>query len=537
MPNSAPNLGQPVAPGIALGPAAAQAAIPLTPVTPQPGISLGAGNQSPPPPAAPAQDPYFSQYAPNIAQTLTDLYQNGQATKQTVQQQPEKEPGKVGLFGSALASLVASAKATGPLIAATWDVLNGNTADEQVRKENAAKDLTAPVLGYKPLNAMNNEEALGTGAEAAAVGAGFVTGGAATGAIFGGANALENDGSARQVIEGAGLGAAGGQVLDMAAPYIGKYAGAIGGKAMDLIPEGVKSTLGALADKIVPDAFTSGTLKDLVNKYAPSVSKLFTSSASAEQGASDALSNFTAGLGKASNLRNTLGQEMADLSGALTEQFPDATINLNTKQVQAIQQAAQKAAISLPDFMDVAGTATIGKDDVTAELGSKLPGLDLTIEQAQQLGTSLNQAYEKGYVESVYGDLRDTVRTQLNDSHAGLGTVYDQMYETASKGYTALETLDDIFNSKNRSPNASDISNSIGKIQKLSSDPQSQKILQTVLQNFKDTTGVDLTTEANAIDAAGKIKSPLLKRAALAVAKQLPYVGSAIAIGHDVFGK
>jgi hypothetical protein len=213
---------------------------------------------------------------------------------------------------------------------------------------------------------------------------------------------------------------------------------------------------------------------------------------------------------------------MDDLSGALTEQFPEAKITLNASQVEAIQTAAQKAGISLPKFMTTASEASVAGEDVTAELGQKVPAIDLNISQAQQLGTSLNQAYEKGYIENVYGDLRQTIRTQLNESHPGLGTVYDQMYETASTGYRAIESLDNIFNAKpGKTLDSTNIKNYISTIQDQLNDPTQKPILQNILSKFKTATGVDLSGETQAVASAANIKDPLARRAAKAVVSML----------------
>ncbi len=511
-----PNLGQPGAGGIPLPVQQAPAGQPmLTPPTTG-GSPAMTGN------GTPGVSPLYQQFMDSAGQA-GQLAQNWQ-TSQTSDN--GSNGGKVGLFGSGLASLVASAKATGPLIAATWDVLTGNTEGANAHAANAQKDLTDPVLGYKPLSAMNNEEALGTAGEAVAIGAAPVAP-VLSGAAFGASNAMQNNEGVGGVAGEAALGAIGGKVADMAAPYLGKVAGA----AADLLPQGIKDAVGGavsklvdtatpLLDKIVPDAATSGALKDAVETYAPNVSKLFMSSA--EPATQSAFSDWTAGQAKITGLGKTLGQEMDDLSGALTEQFPEAKITLNASQVEAIQTAAQKAGISLPKFMTTASEASVAGEDVTAELGQKVPAIDLNISQAQQLGTSLNQAYEKGYIENVYGDLRQTIRTQLNESHPGLGTVYDQMYETASTGYRAIESLDNIFNAKpGKTLDSTNIKNYISTIQDQLNDPTQKPILQNILSKFKTATGVDLSGETQAVASAANIKDPLARRAAKAVVSML----------------
>jgi len=386
---------------------------------------------------------------------------------------------------------------------------------------------------------MNNEEALGTAGEAAAIGAAGAGAPVLSGALFGGSNAMQNNQNVGGVLTEAGIGAVAGKALDVAAPYISKVAGAI-------IPEGVKTAVSALVDKatplldkIVPDAVTSGTLKDAVETYAPNIGKLFMSSAG--QAGDEGLSAWGSGQVKITALRSTLGQEMDDLSGALTDQFPEAKITLTASQVQAYKAAAEKAGIALPEFMNTASTVSAAGQDVTAEIGEKIASVDLDISQAQKLGSAFNQgnAYQKSYVQSVAQDLRQRIINQLNDSHAGLGTVFGQMYETASTGYQALDSIDNIFNTKGEAVNSTDIKGYIKTLQDQINDPTQKPILQQILSKVKTSTGLDLSSKTNAVASAAKIKDPILRRAAKAtinlLAKNVGWIGAAVGLHEHLF--
>lgn len=542
-----PNLGQAGAPGIPL-PNTIPQGVPLSPAAPAPAQPMPSSPA--PTPAAPSA-PSQPQISPLYQQFMDSAGQSAQLAKSTQAGQsatPTPQRGWIqDLLGPELTGLVSagrSLEATPDVLSAVGDAITGDKVDEQMRLEKANATMKKSVGGVRPLADLNNEEALGLAAQTAGQGA-MVLGAPAIGVgLQSAGNAMQSDKGPVQVIIDGLVGAVAGKVGDAILPVLGNAAGA----AYDaVVPEAAKTAIGGLADsagsalqslgnkisptlaKLIPDKATSDILTPLLNKISPTISKLFVSSADA--GADDALSTYLSGLKKAVNLRTTLGQEMDDLSGALTEQFPDAKINLNASQVQAIKTAAEKAGIALPKFLNAASSATIAGEDVTAEIGEKLPGVDLTISQAQELGTSLNQAYGKGYIENVYDDLRQTVRTSLNNAQPGLGTVYDQMYQTASQGYTALDSLDDIFNTKNKSLNASDLNNAIAKIQELASKPQGGKILSTVLDNFKATTGVDLSSEVEAVNAAGNIKDPLARRAANVVINLLKQHGGAVVGG------
>jgi hypothetical protein len=475
-----------------------------------------------------------SSVSPLYQQFIASAGQAGQLAQNfpSAQTAPASQQGWIqDILGPELSAVASGARglqATPDVLEAAGDTIIGNGQGAAAHEQAANTTMASPIGNVKTFKGMNNEELLGAATQTA--GQGLMLGGAPAAASFGaqaGGSAMQNDKGPVQVIKQGLIGAIGGKLGEAVAPYAGKALGAaysavvpqaaqdIIGGAADAVSGGLQKLSQAISptlDKLIPDKTTSNILTPLLDKVSPTISKMFTSSAG--EAADSSISNVLSANGKAINLRTTLGSELTDMSDTLTQQFPDAKVTLNASQVQAIQNAATKAGISLPKFMDTAATASIAGEDVTSSVGEKIPSIDLTISQAQELGTSLNQAYEKGYVESVYGDLRQTVRDSLNTAQPGLGTVYDQMYETASKGFRALDSLSDIFNTKPGAVTATDLNGSIAKIQNLSSTPQGQKILQMTMDNFKATTGVDLSTETNAVAAAGKIKDPLVRRAA-----------------------
>lgn len=550
-PITIPNVGQQGAAGIPLSVQSAPTGQPtLTPPTPfaTAPAELAAGAT---PAGASGTSPLYQQFL-DSAGAAGQMASNWQSSQTPSTATPPAQRGwlqdLIGPELSAAAGGIRAIQATPDVLEMAGDAIKGNSAGAAAHKANADATLAKPIGNVKTFAGMKNEELLGAAAQVAGQGATLVGAPGIGFGLQGAGNAMQDDKGPVQVITDGLLGALAGKAGEAIAPVAGKvlgaaYDAAVPQAAQDAISGVGGKILGGLQNlsptlaKLVPDKMTTDIVTPILDKYAPTVSKLFTSSAT--DAGEAGFANWTAGQTKITALRSTLGAEMDDLSTALTKQFPDATINLNTSQVKAIQTAATKAGLSLPDFMDVVNTVQVGGEDVTAELGNRLPGVNLTISQAQELGTSLNKAYEKGYVESVYDDLRQSVRTSLNDAHPGLGTVYDQMYHTASTGYQAIDSLDNIFNAKGKTLDSTNINGYISTIQNQLNDPAQKPVLQQILNTFKTSTGVDLSSETNAVAAAGNIKDPLAKRAAKGligiIAKDGGWIATGIGLAKHLF--
>jgi hypothetical protein len=210
---------------------------------------------------------------------------------------------------------------------------------------------------------------------------------------------------------------------------------------------------------------------------------------------SDALSNYKGAFDNVKGYQKAIGEAFADDAKALVADNPGMVLKFTPAQAQDLSYLAEKFHFNLTD-VPIEKAAIDGLNPV----------------EVQKLSTQLNKYWTKPEVETFYQGLRDAASESF-------GPQFDSIYSNYTDQIRGVQSLHDIFNTSNKAPTASDISRAITTIQRLGSNEQSQAILQNVLDNFKQLSGIDLTNQVSAIQAVNKVNNPTLKKAAVKVAK------------------
>jgi len=357
----------------------------------------------------------------------------------------------------------------------TPQILSGDQA-------GAAATMAKPMFGVKTLAGMNNEEALGTAAKAASflapmVPGGILAEGAVGGGAFSGGEAMTQNASTNQVVGATALGAAGG---------------AVAGK--------------------------------LLSKVAP---LLMGSTENAGQDV--ALNAYKSGFKSVEDFQKGLGQEFTNGAKVITEAAPDKGIPLTVENINQLQTIASQNGVKLPTSLQT---------DLSELGGGKFgpvktaPLVNINASETQDLLTALGKKrFVSGTVNTPVQDMIDTIRGQAKTT---FGQEFEDLYSSYATKSDAVKSLSDVFDvsGKTAQTTTTEKLTQIKNISEYLNDKTKAPIFKDTLANFKDVSGIDLTSQTKVIAAANKIKNPLVKQAFLTTMKIAGFGAAADIAGH-----
>lgn len=237
-----------------------------------------------------------------------------------------------------------------------------------------------------PMNAEDVKKDVGRGIETAALGLGSPV---AAGAAFGAGSSLEqgNNLLSGQTALQAGLGAVGGKVLDVAAPYIGKAASAI-------TPKFLKETGSAVGEAATP-------VVDAVSDFAKNTKILPDAVSGAVNKGADLVDSVPGRIGGA--IAEQYGGAGADLKNQALSDVSKALGNSGKKSAGVLAGLDKKRLGGLETLYDEAPNIT-----VTGENGSAIPYDPTTSTLSQDVEALANAK------KNVYSTIEKTVSEATN---------------------------------------------------------------------------------------------------------------------------
>lgn len=193
-----------------------------------------------------------------------------------------------------------------------------------------------------------------------------------------------------------------------------------------------------------------------------------------------------------SDFKNDLGTTFQKGAADIAKVNPNLRLNLSDEQLNSLNALKDSKSFSLPDYLRVGKTAPGDISGIT-----KYGSLDPV--QAQDLIRQLNKStfLEKGSgvaVDQSKIGLTNEIKSAANEA---FGKPFQKLYSDYSAGSNAVEKISDIVNiDKNATP--SDVNKSLTAIQKLGKTPEGRIILQNAINEFKNTSGIDLTDPVKA---------------------------------------
>lgn len=270
---------------------------------------------------------------------------------------------------------------------------------------------------------------------------------------------------------------------------------------------GVVGTVGGAMETI------KGT-SNIWDKAYNSPSAIDVASQARDSAAQSGVSSLQEMTGQVGDFKNDLGTSFRQGAENIEKTNPDMKLTLSHDQIDALNTLKNNKSFSLPDYLKKTSPGFGSSDIADVEKG----GISLTPTQAQDLITQLNKSTftEKASglaVDQTKIGLTNEIKAGAKQAFGGENSPWSKVYSDYAKGSQAVEKISDIVNlDKNATP--SDVNKSLSSILKLSKSPEGKIILQNAINEFKQTSGIDLTkgTEAisqildkqEALDAASK---------------------------------
>jgi hypothetical protein len=328
-----------------------------------------------------------------------------------------------------------------------------------------------------------------------------------------GAGGLVDNGVLKGAVAGAeagGLGA-GGNALQADKPTAGGVlkatgegaaAGAVIGGAIPAAAEGIKAGQSAFAD------LASQPETPAIPKTSPLTDAETARTQAGKQGV-QALQSMNDQVG---GFKSKLGTDFQQGATNIEQANPGGKLNLTTQQLSNLNALKENKSFVLPKYLesDTAaidnGTGKFGNVKLSPaaqaefEAAGKSTQASLSPTQAQDLITQLNKSTFKETSAGLQVDQQRIALTNEIKSAASkaFGPEWDKVYSNYSQGINAVQKLDDIV-TLDKNATASDVNSSLNSILKLGKTPEGKIILQNALDEFKITTGIDLSQPTQAI--------------------------------------
>lgn len=209
--------------------------------------------------------------------------------------------------------------------------------------------------------------------------------------------------------------------------------------------------------------------------------------------------------------KSKIGSDFQQGAANIEQAKPDARLNLSSKQLQDLNALKENKSFALPKYLEQTDAnmlpeSKFGSIKLTPEAkaefeaGQNKPQAALSPTQAQDLITQLNKSTFK---ETGGGLQVDQQRIALTNeikaaASKAFGPEWDKVYSNYSQGIGAIQKLNDIVNLDPRAT-PSDINASLQSVLKLGKTPEGKIILQNAIDEFKQTSGIDLTDPTKAI--------------------------------------
>lgn len=200
------------------------------------------------------------------------------------------------------------------------------------------------------------------------------------------------------------------------------------------------------------------------------------------------------------NFKTGLGQAFGEAPKQIEQLNPGARATLPSDIMDRLNALKDTKKFALPDYLRTTSQEFGGNLSLSdIEKG----GVSLTPTEMQDLVTRINKLT---YAAKASGDLEvnqstiglnkdlHSVATDAfgNVKDASGNSIWGKAYENYSKGINAVDKISDIFNS-DKVTTPSDFNKTMDTIKNLSKDPQGKIILKNAIDEFKQTSGIDLT--------------------------------------------
>lgn len=215
---------------------------------------------------------------------------------------------------------------------------------------------------------------------------------------------------------------------------------------------------------------------------------------------------------KVSGFKTSLGQDFANGAAEVEKANPEVKLNLSNEQVQALNNLKENKNFSLPDKLDSEKNPFAGIN-VSKAFAEKNAGaladlqkgsqVSLSPTEAQNLITQLDRSTFKPDASSPSGFSTDQQRIGVTKdikqaAQDAFGGPWKDVYSKYSQGRAAIDKIGDVVNLDQRAT-ATDLNKQFTDIKKLSSTPEGKELLRQSLEEFKNTSGIDLGNPTKSI--------------------------------------
>lgn len=324
-----------------------------------------------------------------------------------------------GITSPLVTMLARPVQAVAELAGASPEQVNAFSAKVPIYGENGALNV--------PQNGSDVMKDVGRGVETAALGLGPVAGGAA----FGAGNAVEQGNSplSLNTAAQAALGAVGGKVLDVAAPYLAKSASIVA-------PKVVKNAFGAIAERAAPAAQAVGDFMDRT-KILPDAA-----SSAINKGA-DFVNNAPSGAFNAIRRQygSAAGGTPAEIRAATLSDVGKALGNTGKKSAGSFVGDTSRQLSGLETLHDMAPGLKV-KDEVGASIpyDPTTATLPQHVEALDQAKTDIYSQIEKHLTSATKGG----VQVDVDPTIARLQAIADDVGRTSAARSRAQTLISDI---------------------------------------------------------------------------------------------
>lgn len=291
---------------------------------------------------------------------------------------------------------------------------------------------------------------------------------------------------------GAAVNAASNTISDN--PTVQKFASSPAGGTAIKFAQGINTGANLLGT--VGGAMAGGeAVSNIWDKAYSGPSALDAATSARNSAATEGVNNLNQMTEQVGQYKSNLGTNFKAGAQAIEQANPTAKLNLSSEQLDALQTLKNNKSFALPDYLK--------KDYTPNELGDIHTHGSLTPTQAQDLITQLNKST---FTEKSSGLGVDQTKIGLTNeikqaASQSFGPEWNKVYSTYAKGANAVDSIHDIVNLKSDAT-PMDINKSLNNILKLNGTPEGKIILQNAVDDFKNTSGIDLTNPTQAI---GKI--------------------------------
>lgn len=206
---------------------------------------------------------------------------------------------------------------------------------------------------------------------------------------------------------------------------------------------------------------------------------------------------------QATQFRTGLGENFQNAANQIQSARPDLKMNLPSEAVDALKEIKTTKNFSLPqDLLD--SIPDISKVETGDVVSLNAPDTQELIRQLNK-ATFSTKANGDLVVNQKLINLTNSIKNSAKDAFGGVAdsqgsSVWNKAYSDYSSGKNALEKINDLINIE-RNPTASDLNKTMNNIQKLGDTPTGKIQLQNILQEFKQTSGIDFTDPVKDIHA------------------------------------